>query len=283
MNTDIFSIIKTSMNGFTKGEKKVAQYVLAHPAEVMNMSISDLSDECGTGDTTVFRFCRTLNLNGYQDFKMRLAQSVSMVQQPGNIEDEARHGDGINWVCKQTLENNIAALNETYSLLDLKKIEQAVTYISQARIIRFFGLGASYLSAQEAHYKFLRITDNTSCVMDSHFQTMAASLMTDEDVAVLFTHSGSSKDAIQILDTLQKTGCRIISITRFKKSPATERSDIVLLCGDNETPLQGGSASARIAQLYIIDVIYHEYCRQNPQKTARNRVATSSSITDKLL
>ena len=59
MNTDIFSIIKTSMNGFTKGEKKVAQYVLAHPAEVMNMSISDLSDECGTGAvsyTHLFRY-----------------------------------------------------------------------------------------------------------------------------------------------------------------------------------------------------------------------------------
>ena len=107
--------------------------------------------------------------------------------------------------------------------------------------------------------------------------------MTERDVAVLFTHSGSSKDAIQILDTLRKTGCRIISITRFKKSPATERSDIVLLCGDNETPLQGGSTSARIAQLYLIDVIYNEYCRLNPQKAALNRAATSSAIAGKLL
>ena len=282
MHADIFSMIKTYMNGFTKGEKKVAAYVLAHPNEVINMSISDLSDECGTGDTTVFRFCRTLNLNGYQDFKMRLAQSVTMLQTPENgaIED---HTDNIDWVCKRTLDDSIATLQETYTLLDKRKIEEAVTYISQARLIRFFGLGASYLSAQEAHYKFLRITDNTSCVMDSHYQTMAASLMTERDVAVLFTHSGSSKDAIQILDTLRKTGCRIISITRFKKSPATERSDIVLLCGDNETPLQGGSTSARIAQLYLIDVIYNEYCRLNPQKAALNRAATSSAIAGKLL
>lgn len=279
---DILYMIKTNMNEFTKGEKRVAEYVLAHPSDVLHMSISDLSDECEAGDTTVFRFCRTLNLNGYQEFKICLAQSVSLLNSSENAAGKADR-DNVAGVADQALETSIASLNETHSLLDLNLIEKVVSHFSQARTIRFFGLGASYLSAQEAHYKFLRITDNTSCVMDPHFQTMAAALMTPADVAVVFTHSGSSKDAIQILKTLRGTGCFIICVTRFRKSPATELSDIALLCGDNEAPMQGGSFSARIAQLYIIDIIYSEYCRQNPDKVSRNQIATSSAVASKLL
>lgn len=282
MLMDILYAIKINMNDFTKGEKRVAEYVLAHPANVLRMSISDLAYECETGDTTVFRFCRTLNLNGYQEFKICLAQSVSLLNSSESVSTEA-NGNNLAGVANRVWETSIASLNETHSLLDLDKIEKVVTHFSQARTIRYFGLGASYLSAQEAHYKFLRITDNTSCAMDPHFQTMAAALMTPEDVAVVFTHSGSSKDAIQILDTLRKTGCCIVCVTRFRKSPATELSDIVLLCGDNEAPLQGGSFSARIAQLYIIDVIYSEYCRLNPDKVSRNQIATSSAVANKLL
>lgn len=282
MLMDILYAIKINMNDFTKGEKRVAEYVLTHPSDVLHMSISDLSDKCETGDTTVFRFCRTLNLNGYQEFKIHLAQSVSLHNASGNPTGEAQKDD-LASVVDRVLETSISSLNETHSLLDLRKIEEAVNHFCQARTIRFFGMGASYLSAQEAHYKFLRITDNTSCVMDPHFQAMAAALMTPEDVAVVFTHSGSSKDAIHILKTLRQTGCYIICITRFKKSPATELSDIVLLCGDNEAPMQGGSFSARIAQLYITDVIYSEYCRLNPDKVSRNQIATSSVVANKLL
>lgn len=282
MNRDIMLFIKTHMNIFTKAEKKVAQYILDHPGNVINMSITDLSYECGTGDTTVFRFCKTLNLQGYMEFKMLLAQSLYAQETTGEAARQEEDGS-IDWICKKYLEDNINTLQETYSLLDTAKIAQTVSYMNNARQIYFFGIGSSYLSAQEAHYKFLRITDNVNSVMDPHFQTMAAALMTPEDVAIIFTHSGSSKDAIQIAKVLKKTGCTLVCITRFKKSPVSEASDVVLLCGDHETPLQGGSTTARIAQLYIIDLLFVEYGRQNSKRAMKNRVATSVAVSEKLL
>ena len=61
----------------TKAEKKVADFVLSSPQEALASTITDLSKHCGVGETSVFRFCRTLEIKGYQDFKLSLAVSTS--------------------------------------------------------------------------------------------------------------------------------------------------------------------------------------------------------------
>ena len=74
--------IQSVYNQFTKAEKKVADYCLQHREEVPFLSITDLADACGVGDTSVYRFCRTLKLEGYQEFKMKfsLAQGTASME-----------------------------------------------------------------------------------------------------------------------------------------------------------------------------------------------------------
>lgn len=75
--SNIILQIQSTYNQLTKAEKKVADYVLLNQNEVLYMSITDLADACKVGDTGVYRFCRTLNLQGYQEFKMRLSLGIS--------------------------------------------------------------------------------------------------------------------------------------------------------------------------------------------------------------
>ena len=51
MNPDIFTSIRSHYNVFTKAEKKVADFVLENPRQILDMSITDLADRCGIGDT----------------------------------------------------------------------------------------------------------------------------------------------------------------------------------------------------------------------------------------
>ena len=70
MQGDFLIKVRAVYNQFTKAEKKVADYILQHPKDVLFMSITDLAEACNVGDTSVFRFCKTMNLKGYQEFKM---------------------------------------------------------------------------------------------------------------------------------------------------------------------------------------------------------------------
>ncbi len=284
MAGDFITRIRSSYNQLTKAEKKVADYILTNPKDVLFMSITDLAEACEVGDTSVFRFCKTMELKGYQEFKMMLSLSISEGKEDvdqftgNNISLDDSFGD----LAKKVLNTNINALMETYSLIHEEEVNRAIDILHNAKRILFFGAGASMLTAMKAMNKFLRIEEKVFGVQDSHMQAMAAATMSKEDVAVVFSYSGATKDTIHVAEIAKNAGAQIICITRFVKSPLSAYADITLLSGANEGPLQGGSTSAEISQLFLVDLLYMEYYRRYFERCSANNEKTSASVTEKL-
>lgn len=283
MQEDYLSKIRSAYNQFTKAEKKVADYILRYPKKVLFMSISDLAEACEVGDTSVFRFCKTMNVKGYQDFKMML--SLSMRQSENALESNDDKSitleDNISELAKKVLQENVSAIQETYNLIDLKQMTIALDALSEAKRIVFFGVGTSMLTAMKAMNKFLRIEPKVICNTDVNMQLVTASMLDPTDVALIFSYSGSTKDTIEIARSAKAAGARTIVITRFTKSQLTEYADIILLCGANEGTLQNGSTSGEISQLFLVDVIYSEYYRRHFSRCKANWDKTQRSIADK--
>lgn len=284
MKRDLITNIKSFYNQLTKAEKKVADFILSNPREVLFMSITDLAEACEVGDTSVFRFCKTMDLKGYQEFKMVLSLSINegqegMDQYTGN---NISMNDTFGELAKKVLNTNINALTETYSLIKEEDVDKAINMLHEAKKVYFFGVGASMLTAMKAMNKFLRIENKVFCIQDSHMQAMVAATMTSEDLAVLFSYSGATKDTIHVAEIAKKSGAKTICITRFVKSPLSSFADITLLSGANEGPLQGGSTSAEISQLFLIDLLYTEYYRRYFEQCSENNEKTSASVLEKL-
>ncbi|CAH8718430.1 MurR/RpiR family transcriptional regulator [Paenibacillus thiaminolyticus] len=282
-NISILTRIHSMYNSFTNTERKVADYILEHTRSVIYMSITDLADACDVGESSIFRFCKSLTFKGYQEFKIALAHSITAENEIPQLTEQIGMDDTIEQVASKVLTTNVNAINETYDLLKADDIEKAIGYMIQAERIHFFGVGTSLITALEAKNKFMRITRKTECSFDSHLQMMSAALMTERDVAVMFSYSGSTKDTIEAAKKAKEKGAKIISITRFVKSPLTLHSDVTLLCGANEGPLQGGSLSAKIAQLYLLDVLYVEYFKRTYQESIDNKESTANAVIEKLL
>lgn len=282
-NQDIFTLIHSRYNSFTNTEKKVADYILDNIKDVIYMSITDLADACNVGESSVFRFCKTMDLKGYQEFKIVLAHSISLDNEIPQLSSMITVQDTIGELASKALSSNVNALTETYNLITENDISDAVESMVQAERIHFFGVGTSLMTAMEAKNKFMRITNKTECSLDSHLQVMSAALMTEKDVAILISYSGSTKDTIEVAKVAKERGAKIISLTRFAKSPLTSFSDITLLCGANEGPLQGGSLSAKIAQLYLLDLLYFEYFKRTNNEAVHNKELTAKAVIEKML
>ena len=280
---DIFSQIRSRYNSFTNTEKKVADYILENMKAVIYMSITDLADVCHVGESSVFRFCKTMDLKGYQEFKIALAHSLSLDEENTVLSSEITMQDTIGELSSKILSTNVNALNETFNLINEKDISEAISSMIKSKRIHFFGVGASLMTAMEAKNKFMRITNKTECSVDSHLQIMTAALLTEEDVAIVISYSGSTKDTIEVAKMAKERGAKVISITRFAKSPLTIYSHITLLCGSNEGPLQGGSLSAKISQLYLLDVLYAEYFRRTQSESTLNKEYTAKAVIEKML
>lgn len=276
-NANIVLQIQSTYNQLTRTEKKVADYVLQNKNKVLYMSITDLADACKVGDTSVYRFCRTLGLDGYQQFKMKLSISLPDHELLDEEDEEKEES-----TASRIMESHMNAIRESYLLLSPEKLDRLVEMIDESEKVYFFGIGDSLLTAEEARNKFLRITSKVVCLTDPHMQSMAASMATERDLIVIISYSGSTKDNIHVAKIAKRAGAKIACITHYKKSPLTAYSDVTLLCGAEEAPLEGGSMSAKMGQLYLIDLLYQEYYARNYEKSRKNNKVTSSAVVEKL-
>lgn len=274
--------IQSIYNQFTKTERKVADYCLQHREEVPFLSITDLADACGVGDTSVYRFCRTLKLNGYQEFKMKFSLSQGNASMESKLLREGELSEEESGSLARRVRNaHHNAIDETYQLLNPLQLEAALNLMEQARHIYFFGIGDSLLAAEEARNKFLRITPKVNCIPDSHMQAMAASMATPDDLIVIISYSGATKDNIQVARIAREAGAHVICISHFQKSPLTSFCDAVLLCGAKQGPLDGGSMSAKLGQLYLIDILYQGYYERNREECGQNNRRASAAVAER--
>lgn len=280
---DFIAQVQSNYDHFTKAERKVADFILQRSQEVLFMSITDLADSCRVGETTVFRFCKTMKLQGYQEFKIKLSLSMKDdMTREGETAVMFRQADDALIDTQKLLDVSLNVLRETNSLLDHKKLLEVLDHMIPARKILFFGVGSSGVVAMLATNKFLRLTDKVFCFTDSHMQAMAASLLQAGDVALVISYSGSTKDSIQTAKLAKEAGAYVAGITRFAKSPLTTFCDTTILCGAKEGPLQGSSTTAVMSQLYILEVLYSEYYRKTYDESYLNNKKSAESIVDKM-
>lgn len=281
--SDILLTIKNSYNVLTKNEKSIADGILKNPQTVLSFSITELADYCNVSIATVFRFCKDLDLKGYQDFKLALAKSISVQEnsEAGSLESTGNVNPNED-LLHDILLISRNAVTDTFRQIDNDALKEAVSWMKQAEKIVFAGVGASLITCLEAKNKFMRITNKTDTSLDAHFLSMMASLLSARDVLVAFSDSGASKDTVDIAKIAKEKGAKVIAVTRFQKSPLAEYSDASFLCASNEGPLQGGSIAAKFSQLFILEVLYQEYFRQTYEISKANKTATADAVADKL-
>lgn len=280
-SNNVFETISSQYFQLTNSEKKVADYILGHRIDAQYMSISELAEECGVADATISRFCRRLGMGGYNAFKLELAKASMATRGPGveKLGEGGNQGD----LRKKILSESIAALEQTADLLDAGQVRLALNLIQQANKVVCMGQGGSMVLAQEAWTLFSTISSKFVFVPDSHLQINTAALMESKDVILFFSYSGSTRDLQDVLEVAKARNVKVILISRFPKSPGGQMADVVLQCGANESPLQAGSAPARIAQMFVLEVLFYHMYERNPRQSEQAREAIAEAVARKHL
>lgn len=282
--TNLLISIRSCYDQLTKLEKKVADYVLQNPQAVVKMTINELSNSCGVGDTTVFRFCRSMKVGGYQDFKLALALSSNlndMLDSKGTFN--LAQSQDLHELAQQVSAVFVDAVSETFSSLDYEAISRTVAAIMNARSVHLFGFGNSGVSALMMQNRFMRILPNIFYTSDVHMQLTSAALLPEDSVAIIFCNSGITKDSIRIAQMSHEAGATTIFITKFMQTPAAPYTDILLCSGATEGPIQGGSISGVASQMYIVMLLYSELFRRMEIRAKDNKIKAAQAIAEKRL
>ena len=277
---NILERIHASYYQLPAAERRVADYVLSQYRQVQFMSITQLAEECGTADATVSRFCRSLELKGFNAFKIELAKYTA-ASTAGHLRErevptntaEARYLEAGRLSC--------AAIDQTLGLLRKQDIDQVVDLFETSGRIYCMGAGGSMLLANECSHLFSTVSNKFTAVWDSHLQMSCTATMNETDAIMLFSYSGATESGVEVLELAKRRGIKTVLITRYPKSPAAKLADIVLCCGSSESPFQFGSVPAKVAQLVLLDVLFQEYLHRNRESAEENLQRIAAALSEK--
>ena len=264
---DAFEKISNAYYLLTTAEKKAADYVIIHQRDTQYMSISELAEACGVAEATISRFAKRLGYKGYNAFKLAVANSIaSRATAAGSpLSGEVLAEDSVSDMCQKLFAAEVDAMEQTLGLLRPEAVTAAGDLLVNARKVLCMGQGGSMVIAEEAAHLFSTVFGKYFAICDSHMQTIAA----------------ATRDLLEIAQLARERGADVILISRFPKSPGAALASVVLQCGTNESPLQMGSVAARVAMIFVLDVLFSEVCRRDLETCRSRRHQVADALSEK--
>ena len=245
--------IRIAYPNLPKGARRIAEFVLENPQEVIGMSVTELSEATASSEGSVVNFCQKMGLSGFQQLKLSLAQET--VQPIQFIHEDLAQGDDTALVCRKIFHSGIQTLRDTLSVLDPMVLSQAVRAFRAAKRIEIYGIGSSAPVAEDAQYRMLRIGLEAKAVTDSHIQAISASRTSPEVAVLTVSHSGATHETVVATKLAKAAGATTVAITNYGRSPLQAYADFVLFTMARETLFRTEAMTSRIAQLCVVDAL----------------------------
>lgn len=249
--------LKEGYDSFSTAEKHIATYIRENAHECTTLTIRDLAQKSFTSPSSIVRLCRIIDFNGYKELKHALIIELASFSKDYQQQETLLSGEeNISKIIDKITMQNIKSLEDTLYLVDEKEIEKCIELLLKSKTILLFGIGSSQLVAHDFHLKMLRINKPCHINNDVHSQLLQAKNSTKEDVAIIYSYSGETKEMMECLSFLLINQTPTIAITRYATSKLTRNATHKLYISASEPLFRHGAMSSRLAQLNMNDILY---------------------------
>lgn len=277
---NLFQYVEQNYSKFTKREKLIADYLLLKERRILNMSAKEISEITGTSAPTVVRFSKKLGFNSLNEMKLSLSISFENNKSDKKFEylDEDLSVRNIINGIRQTFKNIV---DVTSDLIKEDELEKAIEILINAKCIYIFGVGVSGLVGLDFYYKLSRIGKRCVYHNDAHLQVTSSVLIEKDDVALVISYSGETREVILCAENIKKNNVKLISITKASiDNKLSNISDITLNVPYVEKSLREGAISSRISQLAIIDMLFIGMAKNNLNDIEDKLVITRNAVSE---
>ncbi len=273
------AMIKNVMNDLPESEKKTAIFILNNPSQIVTMTASELGEASDTSSSAVIRLCKSLEISGYQELKMRILGDLNSSHDASY--SDIKKDDTIKSITQSLRNNAIKSIDETLQFLNEETIESCVDLIDKADTILVYGMGASFIAAKDAQQKFIRVNKPCYAIEDTHLNATMIANMKPNDVVIGISSSGETSETIKLVELANSKGVNTIVITKYGKTSLGKISKYNLYTPSSiETPFRSAATASRMSQLYIIDVLFMCYATSKYDSTINCLENTVDAINE---
>ena len=255
MEKSVINQICASMDTFFETEKKIGNFIIHHPKEIVDMTVGELAKECQVSEASVSRFCKKIDMKGFHHLKISIAKEMVSQSEDDELSNHISVDD-LEQSLKNILANKVAELTQTVSMMNSENLQDILKRINNAQNVLFAAVGNTVPVAMDGAYKLNQI--GISAVSTPVWETQLAYSynLSPDDVVIAISNSGESTGVINILEAAKQKKATTISITNSEKSTIAKISDYHITTATREKLFLDEYRFSRVAATMVIEVLY---------------------------
>lgn len=255
-NISVSGVLCSSYDSFFEAEKKIADYILAHKSEMIDMTVAELALASGTSDATVSRFCRRCGFNGFHHLKINLAKEIA--EERGNSVEVSNDisRENLSQSLQNILANKVAELTQTITMMNTEELDRILNVIERAKTVQLVAVGNTIPVAMDGSFKFNQL--GIAAVSGTIWETQMAFTcnLKEGDAVIIISNSGFSKRLMTLAAVAKENHTPIIAITNNPSSPLGQVCDYHITTATREKLLLGEFCFSRVSATTVIEILY---------------------------
>lgn len=245
----------------TDTEAAVADYIIEHKDEMINITIGRLAEKSYSSNASVIRICRKLGFKGFKDFKIALLLEVeSQKYTPCSFDYSFpftlnESSDSVVRNLGSLYKESIDIIN---SRLDCKVLDQVVKVIMKSNRFFIFAVGDSGITAMNFINKMVKIDYFPILATDNHEEASICKNMSRNDCALFISYRANYDYHHKCIEILNSKSVPVISLSAIEKSPLIKRSNLAIIIPEREHGQDEKIATfySQLAFQYVLSIIY---------------------------
>lgn len=274
-------LLQAAREHLNPAEQRAADILIDAEPDFLGLPVARIAEAAGTSQATLIRLAQRLGYRGFRELRLDLVRGT-VTGADRTVFEAISAADSPRRVAEKVAGLSMGAIEESCRLLDEDVMSRVVAAISGAPRIEVYGTGASGLAALDTAAKLRRVGLPAWSYPDAHQQAQSASLLNRRCVVLAVSHSGATRDVLRAASLARDVHALVVALTSFPLSPLAKMADECLITGAAAEPTErSGSTLARIAQLYVADVLTVSYSLAHPSQSRNALRRTSSAVEDR--
>lgn len=246
--------IKTIYSVLRPSEKKVADYILNYIDSYDKISMASIAKSAGVSQPTIMRFVKAIGFDSFKQFKYELVRSniktVDLLYGFSINKD-----DNIRDLPSKIIATITRMMEDSLKSISIDNYLKAIDLINHTKHISIYAVENSICVANDLMTKMIYLGKSISFHSDYYLQSIDASNLKDQDLAIGISYSGNSKNTVEVLKIAKEAGAKTIAIVNFENTMLTKYGDVVLSTSSDQF-LYGDAIFSRTTQIALVDMIY---------------------------
>ena len=253
MSTDILSILKERTPEFSKGQRRIAHYIIESYDKAAFMTASKLGKNVGVSESTVVRFAVDLGFDGYPSMQKAMREMVlnrlTSVQRIEVASNTLADQDVVSMV----IQSDIDKLRRTSETVDREEFQAAVNAVIEAKRVFIIGVRSAAPLANFLGYYLNYMFNNVHIITASGTSEMFEKIVgvNSRDVVIAFSFPRYSTATVKAAQYCRSTGANVIAITDNRQSPLGQNADHVICAKSDMVSL----VDSLVAPLSVVNAL----------------------------